>query len=138
MIAYFFYGSNMCLPFLQQMGVRFGKYQKAVLHNYRFTVNVPDENPQFGYANVILQNNYKVDGLWIEINEDDVAILDAYENFPHDYLKKQVSVWVENKELSSTIYYGNPAICVDKNLKLNEEQLYRINWIKKEDFWNLS
>ena len=138
MIAYFFYGSNMCLPFLQQMGVRFGKYQKAVLQNYSFTINVPDENPLFGYANVVPTINEKVEGLWIEINEEDVTILDTYENFPHDYLKKQVRVWVENKELSATMYYGNPAICVDKNLKLNEEQLYRINWIKKEDFWNVS
>ena len=138
MIPYFFYGSNMCLPFLQQMGVRFGKYQKAVLQNYSFTINVPDENPIFGYANVVYKINEKVEGLWIEINEEDVAILDAYENFPYDYLKKEVNVWVGNKELNATMYYGNPAICVDKNLMLNEEQLYRINWIKKEDFWNLS
>lgn len=136
MIPFFFYGSNMCLPFLHQLGVKYGKYQKAILKNYSFIVNVPDTNLCYGYANVIPKSNECVEGLWIEIPPDAVKFLDEYENFPIDYLKKEVTVWVNNCPKEALLYYGNPDICVDKNLLLNEEQLQRIQWIKNQDIWS--
>lgn len=126
---FFFFGSNMCIPFLKSMGVKVLSFQKAVLHQHRLRINVPDWDGNFGFANIEEDSNSNVEGLLMKIPAKAVKILDEYENYPEDYLvKKHEVLLAEQKIVKAKMYYGNPKVCCKKDLMLNSEQQERIQW----------
>lgn len=129
MTKFFFYGSNMCIPFLKEMGVKVLGYEKAWIDNFRFIPNVPDDiNTKFGYANVVPSMGHKVEGMMVKVDESSIAVLDEYEGYPNDYLK--VKRWVHHvkgKDLC-WMYFGNMSVTVPECLELPAEQKERIAW----------
>ncbi len=109
-LKYFAYGSNMALNALDRMGVQYKDVQPAVLKGWELIFNVPETKyPGFGYANVLQKSRSEVKGLFMEIHWDSLAVLDEYEVFPSDYLKKNVAVKLKNGEVKNCfIYIGNP------------------------------
>ncbi|MFM7024361.1 MAG: gamma-glutamylcyclotransferase family protein [Flavobacteriales bacterium] len=111
-LKYFAYGSNMGLTALDRMGVQYREVQPAVLKNWELIFNIPERQfPGFGYANVFKKEAAEVKGLLMEIHPDSIAILDEYEVFPVDYLKKKIRVQLKDgSEESCFMYVGNPLV----------------------------
>jgi cation transport regulator ChaC len=111
-LKYFAYGSNMGLAALDRMGVQYKEVHPAVLKGWELVFNIPESKyPGFGYANVLQKENAEVKGLLMDLHPDSIAVLDEYEFFPLDYLKKNVSVQLKNgKKENCFIYIGNPLV----------------------------
>ena len=109
-LKYFAYGSNMGLKALDRMGVQYKDVQPAVLQGWELIFNIPESKyPGFGYANVFKKEGVEVKGLLMDLHPDSLALLDEYEVFPIDYLKRKVSVDLKNgKSENCFIYVGNP------------------------------
>ncbi len=111
-LKYFAYGSNMGLAALDRMGVQYKDVQPAVLKHWELVFNIPESKyPGFGYANVLQKESAEVRGLLMDLHPDSLTVLDDYEVFPLDYLKKKVSVELKNGEQKNCfIYVGNPLV----------------------------
>lgn len=133
-LKYFFYGSNMCIPFLKEMGIKVIHYEKATLKNHCFKVNVIDElETNYGYANIESvdsqnKNPTEVEGLLVIISKETEYLVDEYEGFPELYLKKSVEVITAKKTEQCLAYYGSLSYISNNNLLLNETQKQRISW----------
>ncbi|MCX6182441.1 MAG: gamma-glutamylcyclotransferase [Bacteroidetes bacterium] len=124
-LKYFAYGSNMSLKALDAMGIKYKEVQPAVLKNWELIFNVPEiKSPGFGYANVIQKDGSVVKGLLMDLHPDSLQILDEYEVFPLDYLKKEVSVDLKSGASENCfIYVGNPLVVSSVLLQAFPEHL---------------
>ncbi len=111
-LKYFAYGSNMGLTALDEMGVLYRNVRPAVLSGWELIFNVPESKfPGFAYANVVEKEGSVVKGLLMELESDSIALLDEYEVFPLDYLKRNVQVELgDHSAESAFIYVANPLV----------------------------
>ena len=111
-LKYFAYGSNMGLTALDEMGVLYRNVRPAVLKGWELIFNVPESKfPGFAYANVVEKEGAVVKGLLMELEPNSIALLDEYELFPLDYLKRDVQVVLnDQREENAFIYVANPLV----------------------------
>lgn len=129
MTKFFFYGSNMCIPFLMELGVEVLGYEFAWIDNFRFIPNVPDDTLQdFGYANVIPSIGKRVEGFIVKVSNQSIPLLDEYEGYPKDYLKVRRWVYHSAGKDLCWLYFGNIKVTVRETLELPTEQKERILW----------
>jgi len=110
MINYFTYGSNLNIKRAKRRGVNVLDVEAATLQHWQLTFSVINEMKEnAGFANIIPKKDEKVAGAIIYTDEKSVLALDEYEDYPIDYLKKQITV--QTKSGTSIIcfaYVGNP------------------------------
>ena len=127
----------MDVSFVRELGVRFKNHCSGQLNGFELNVNVKDSiNPNLGYANIVPDENQKVEGVLFQITEEDLILLDSYEGFPELYSRIQMNVFsLKTKTyLKAWVYTGNMNFVVNRNLKLNKFQKDRI----KNGFKSLS
>ena len=94
MKLYFAYGSNTNLRQMAQRCPQATKIAPAVLLNYSLTFN--GKTNGWGVANVHRRNGKQVRGLLWDITSACEKKLDAYEGFPHLYIKRYVTVHTDD------------------------------------------
>ncbi len=128
MVWYFAYGSLMDLNFVKSLGVDFHNAQRGILEGFRFEISVKDDiDPNFGYANIVLDNSSQVEGVLMQIPQGQIHLLDQYEGYPSLY-SRQINTVLNsiNKPVNAWVYIGTPEFSTHQNLKLTEEQIQRI------------
>ena len=102
---YFAYGSNLDENRMITRGVNFLSKEKGTLKGYRFIINKKSQkNPSIGFANIIRDDNYDVEGIIYEIENEDIIKLDRHEGAPTHYRRETYTI--NNKEC--VVYIANP------------------------------
>lgn len=93
-IEYFAYGSNMNYDRLMARGVIPSTYRRGYLPGYRLKFNKQAYNkPGVGYANIVPDINYTVEGVLYRIDTKDLDIIDKYEGYPKHYNRLQLRIF---------------------------------------------
>ena len=128
MVWYFAYGSLMDLNFVKSLGVDFYNAQRGILEGFRFETSVKDDiDPNFGYANIVFDDTSQVEGVLMQIPQDQIHFLDQYEGYPSLY-NRQINTVLNsiNEPVQAWVYIGTPEFTNSQNLKLTKEQIQRI------------
>lgn len=105
-LLYFAYGSNMSEKRMIGRGLTPISKQVGVLENYKFIINKKSyKNPNIGFANVMLSEKDKVEGILYEVSENDIKKLDKFEGFPKHYRKELLTITLINGDLKQAIVY---------------------------------
>jgi len=105
-VMYFAYGTNINKKFIESLGVVIIERKPAVLKGYRLIFNIISENEGEGYANIMPEKQAQVEGALYKIPDEDVKILDTYENYPELYEKIKVTVETEKGTVEAFAYRG--------------------------------
>ena len=119
----------MDLNFVKELGVYYKKPCSGKLIGYEVQINVQDSiQPDYGYANVILNSNSAVEGVLLEISDEHLFLLDSYEGYPELYSRCKLEIHSLNnkKNYKAWVYSGNSNYVVNRNLKLTSIQKQRI------------
>jgi len=123
-MKYFAYGSNMDPERMKGRKVNFSKRQRATLKGWRLEFNKKaSQNLKEGYANIVPCEEYIVEGVLYEIQNEDLENLDSYEGYPNHYSRIEVKVILDNDQEVSAITYIAQANKVKTGLKPSREYL---------------
>lgn len=127
-VYYFAYGSLMDLDFVNDLGVQYYTAEKGILKDFQFQISVQDgEDSNYGYANVVQQENKKVEGVLMLIDKKQIQYLDHYEGYPELYTRKKLTIKSPSADnIEAWVYLGVPSHCVKDNLNLTNVQKQRI------------
>lgn len=127
-VYYFAYGSLMDLDFVNDLGVRYYNAEKGILKEFQFQTSVQDgEDPNYGYANIVRQENNKVEGVLMLIDEKQIQYLDHYEGYPDLYTREKLTIEDSSgTKKKAWVYLGVSIHCVKHNLNLTSVQKQRI------------
>jgi len=105
-MLYFAYGSNLNHHQMKNIRCLGSRYLKNFcLKDYKLIFCHPNKLNKFGYANIIKKRGSRVaGGIW-EISKEHEKILDNYEQFPNNYLKKYF--YLERKKIMFYIMNKN-------------------------------
>ncbi len=121
---YFAYGSNMDLLRLRERAVHPRERRAAVLRGYRLSFNKrSDAAAGEGKANIMAQTGESVEGILLEVTEEELGKLDRCEGVPAHYLRASVLVKRQDgTEVGAVTYMANPSMIKD-GLKPTREYL---------------
>lgn len=111
MIYYFAYGSNMNHGQMKKRcGERGFKFiARAYLKGYRFIYDGYSEYRKGAVANIVKSRKGVVWGALYTIDEPCLKKLDAYENYPYTYDRREVEVFTEDgKKFVAWVYLREP------------------------------
>jgi gamma-glutamylcyclotransferase len=123
-MKYFAYGSNMNPARMQARGVRFSSRIKACLFGYGLKFNKTSARlAGEGYANIVKEDNGKVEGMLYEVSKECIENLDMYEQYPDHYNRKMFKLKIKNgTECMAYAYIAEPHKTSD-NLKPSRQYL---------------
>ena len=84
-VNYFAYGSNMNPQRMRERGVIFFSRQHLILSGYRLVFNKIVSHPNAGAANIVPDEESKVEGVLYKVTLKGILNLDRYEHYPYDY-----------------------------------------------------
>ena len=105
-VMYFAYGTNINKKFIESLGVVIIERKPAKLKGYTVRFNIRSGKEKEGYANITADKGSEVSGILYKIPDEDVKILDTYENYPELYEKIKVTVETEKGTVEAFAYRG--------------------------------
>ena len=115
MPLYFAYGSNMSETKLRhrlQHNRSALMRRRAILRDHRLAFEkVSSTNPAVGYANVVAASGHHVEGIVVELDDDELAALDRIELVPDHYDRAETIVTdcTEDREVLAHVYTAQPS-----------------------------
>jgi gamma-glutamylcyclotransferase len=104
-MIYFAYGSNMNHRQMRKRCPSSLFINAAYIEGYKYVYDGYSKNWKGAVANIISGNKDIVWGGLFEINSDNLAALDCYENYPKTYNRKMVKVTdINGKTVDAIIY----------------------------------
>ena len=121
---------------VQQMNDReanFTKTQKGILKDWKLVFNKINRRLKgAGFANIVPESNFFVEGIIFEVNEITIDVLDRYEGSPNAYHKKIIPVETnDNKSINCIVYIANHS---KTNNSLKPEKKYLDHLLKGKEF----
>jgi len=108
---YFAYGSNMNASRMLKRKAHFTKRVMGVLRDYRLVFNkISDNNPGFGFANIVPENGFEVLGILYEVNDAGLKQLDRYEGVSGGhYTRTKMEIQKgDGSPVEAVVYLGHP------------------------------
>jgi len=110
-MEYFAYGSNMDNQRMRERKINFTERFAAYLSGYSLKFNkIAESNPREGKANIVPNDECRVEGALYYMNVIDLPKLDTKEGYPGHYLKIPIKVQLKSsdQEICAITYIANP------------------------------
>ncbi len=110
-VWYFAYGSNMDVDRMLTRKAPFTRIKKGRVHGQRLVFNkIPLGSPGYGYANIMPEHGFEVNGVLYEVNEAGLLKLDDCEGVSSNhYFRSQIAVLLDDgTSVEAIVYLAHP------------------------------
>jgi len=124
---YFSYGSNMSIEKLKKRGIKTYNFKSGILYDYKIVFNKKEtiihlkssEKEYLKYrrlwANIEYCKGSKTEGTLFEIDEDQLKIIDYYEGYPLNYIRKNIKIVCKDEIIEAITYISVKSNTIHNN-----------------------